>query len=1098
MIRRESESLAAARSRGRQECRSLKGCFAACGVLFAVGVFAATPSVALAATPVTLYVSSQSGTETSGCTSPGMGACRTINEGIEAAELLTGRAVTVKVAASKTAYKENLNIGDPTSDNPSLTIVGAGALSTSLDGSLANSSGITVTAGNVAVSGLSIINCTTDFGGGVYNDGSLTLSDDIISDDTADFAGGGIYNDGKLVLTDDTFSFDKALDALDGGGAVYNDSGATATLTNDTLLLDYATNYGGGLENVGTAILTDDTIDDDQATNGGGIANFKTLTVRTSIFDYAGCYESGGAAVITSGGYNVESDNSCGFGSKSKTNDQTIGLGFQLQRNGSTGPETLAIASGSSALDEVPAKACTVKTDERGRKRPGFFGQTSCDAGAFEFQSSAPSAPQQPYALPANRSITITWNAPSSNGGIAISSYRVYCAKTHPVSTKGTPSAVEGPTTTSVKFSGLANGSELYCAVVAVNAQGRSRASATVNTFPDPPITVFVSHSGMKTTGCASAGNGACPTLAEGIDAAELHVGRAATVVVAASPVSYKENLNIADPASANPELTIEGGGAKTTTLDGSKAGSDVLIDAGFATISRLSIIDGAGANGGGVDNSGTLTLADDTLSGDTTTYVYRSGSGGNGGGVYNSGTLTLTDDTLSDDVAKDDGGGVYNSGTLTLTHDTLSGDSTTYNLDGVGGVGGGVFNSGTLTLSDSTVSGDSALQDGGGVYNGGTAALRGDTVSGDTLTGGEDYSYGGGVYNSGTLTLTDSTLSDDTAPKAGNDDIEGGGVYNARIATLTDDTLSGDSAPAGGGVSSLYLITLTDDTFSGDTATSQGGGFNNFGGVFHGGGATLTDDTFSGDSAPLGGGLLNEGTASLSADTLSGDSATYGGGVYNGQADAALTISASILDSAGCYNYPSSTDTIADGGYNVESDNSCGFGSTSKVASATIDLAVSLGHNGSSGPETLAIKPGSSAFEEVPKKACTIKNDERGRHRPGFFGQSSCDAGAFEFQTHVPSAPIKVRATPADKSITLTWTSPSANGGLAISGYSLYCSTTRSVSTKGIPAVKTGASATRAKVSGLTNGTKYFCVVIAVNAEGRSPPSLTVSATPR
>lgn len=58
----------------------------------------------------------------------------------------------------------------------------------------------------------------------------------------------------------------------------------------------------------------------------------------------------------------------------------------------------------------------------------------------------------------------------------------------------------------------------------------------------------------------------------------------------------------------------------------------------------------------------------------------------------------------------------------------------------------------------------------------------------------------------------------------------------------------------------------------------------------------------------------------------------------------------------------------------------------------------MSLGANGSTGPETEAITPSSSAFHEVPLAACTIKVDERNLPRPGI-GAKYCDAGAFEFQ---------------------------------------------------------------------------------------------------
>jgi hypothetical protein len=256
---------------------------------------------------------------------------------------------------------------------------------------------------------------------------------------------------------------------------------------------------------------------------------------------------------------------------------------------------------------------------------------------------------------------------------------------------------------------------------------------------------------------------------------------------------------------------------------------------------------------------------------------------------------------------------------------------------------------------------------------------------------------------------------------------------------------------------------------------------------------ASLVDDTLWHDSATSsGGGIYNEASATLTDDTLSGDSAPVGGGIASFHA---LTISDSIVDASPC---SALAGALTDGGHNVDSDNTCGFGPESKVNSKTIGLATSLAPNGSKGSETLAIAPGSSAYEEVPKAACTVTTDERGLHRPGEIGQTSCDAGAYEFQTSVPSVVQHVAAAPGNKMLTLHWSPPSSNGGLAITAYRAYCSKTHLVSIKGKASATVSGKVDSAKVTGLKNGTKYYCVVIAANAKGSSPPSATASTTPK
>ena len=256
-----------------------------------------------------------------------------------------------------------------------------------------------------------------------------------------------------------------------------------------------------------------------------------------------------------------------------------------------------------------------------------------------------------------------------------------------------------------------------------------------------------------------------------------------------------------------------------------------------------------------------------------------------------------------------------------------------------------------------------------------------------------------------------------------------------------------------------------------------------------------LTNDTFSNDTAQdYGGGVVNEGTATLTSDTLSNDTAPTGngGGVYN---EDATTIANSIMDGASC-----SGTTLDDGGYNVESDDTCTTGTSDVVNSATINLAASLAANGSSGPETLAIGTNSSAFEEVPAAACTtVTTDERGLARPGMAGQN-CDAGAYEYQ-YQPAAPITFQSQSIDfaplASVSVTTTqvalSATTTSGLVVT----FTSTTPSVctvngDTLSVLAVGTcsitASQAGNAFVTAAPNVTESFSVTAAPVALPGSP----------
>src|SRR5262249_30496487 len=82
-------------------------------------------------------------------------------------------------------------------------------------------------------------------------------------------------------------------------------------------------------------------------------------------------------------------------------------------------------------------------------------------------------------------------------------------------------------------------------------------------------------------------------------------------------------------------------GSAAGVTVSGGGASRVFQVDSGVtATLSGLTITDGVAAYGGGVNNAGTASLTDCTVSGNS--------AGNSGGGLANIGTATLTDCTIS------------------------------------------------------------------------------------------------------------------------------------------------------------------------------------------------------------------------------------------------------------------------------------------------------------------------------------------------------------------------------------------------------------------------------------------------------------------
>jgi hypothetical protein len=149
----------------------------------------------------------------------------------------------------------------------------------------------------------------------------------------------------------------------------------------------------------------------------------------------------------------------------------------------------------------------------------------------------------------------------------------------------------------------------------------------------------------------------------------------------------------------------IQGPGANLLTISGNNAVGVFQVSSGTtATLSSLTVSGGSATNGGGIDNAGTLTVADST--------VENSVASNDGGGINNSGTLTVTDSTIAGNGAANNGGGIENTGTLTLTNSTIA-----ENDSNVGNIGG-IDNAGTMTAINTTVAYNTSVSLGAGLYD--------------------------------------------------------------------------------------------------------------------------------------------------------------------------------------------------------------------------------------------------------------------------------------------------------------------------------------------------------------------------------------------
>ncbi len=116
--------------------------------------------------------------------------------------------------------------------------------------------------------------------------------------------------------------------------------------------------------------------------------------------------------------------------------------------------------------------------------------------------------------------------------------------------------------------------------------------------------TLFVDNvNGGQTTGCSTAGAGACKTIQQGVTAAEALTGTAVTLDVAGSSTNYTEPVTINLTSGGGDTLDIEGTGSTLPTLDDGGSGSNVTIpdtSAGAVTIGHMTISGGNAATGNG------------------------------------------------------------------------------------------------------------------------------------------------------------------------------------------------------------------------------------------------------------------------------------------------------------------------------------------------------------------------------------------------------------------------------------------------------------------------------------------------------------------
>ena len=197
----------------------------------------------------------------------------------------------------------------------------------------------------VTLTNATLINGKATEGGAIYNDGSLTLSDVKLSDNTADSYGGAVFNNGHLVVSDSVFDSNDIVNrgsaSVDyGGAAIYNWYDGVLTVsgsnfTNNIKNYKNGDNLVGAITTIGNATVSGSNFVNNSGRWGGAISatgaelrkNSSTLTVSNTIFrDNAALYA--GAVYIWGSNYNIADcvfDNNTAFGKGNMTPNNNNG-----------------------------------------------------------------------------------------------------------------------------------------------------------------------------------------------------------------------------------------------------------------------------------------------------------------------------------------------------------------------------------------------------------------------------------------------------------------------------------------------------------------------------------------------------------------------------------------------------------------------------------------------------------------------------------------------------------------------------------------------------------------------------------------------------
>ena len=213
------------------------------------------------------------------------------------------------------------------------------------------------------------------------------------------------------------------------------------------------------------------------------------------------------------------------------------------------------------------------------------------------------------------------------------------------------------------------------------------------------------------------------------------------------------------------------------------------------------------------------------------------------GGAVYNSGSLTMEDCTVTGNSSAKEGGGIFSEGKLTMKNCTVTGNSSS--------VAAGIMNRKTtygakLTLKNCVIERNTAHSHCGGVYNEGALEIDGGAIRNNIGGSAGDT----GIYNAGgaSAEIEDCEIANNTGWSGA------GGLKNEGTLEMKGGSVSSNSGGSSGGIENTGSLKLKKCAITGNSGGCNGGGIYNNGASMTAEGCTITGN----NAKYYGGGIFH------------------------------------------------------------------------------------------------------------------------------------------------------------------------------------------------------------------------------------------------